>query len=454
LRIETRRRSIAAFAPVKTDDQPHALLISNDDPRLTEQSFYQLTGSDSEYRGWHRFNHLSEILAQKLWPTLLQPLQSRTQMQAQLTSPDEREAWDAFIEQPLGLAIEQHMQDDLVRGLTFTNAKIGILNHPHDRSLRQNRTYLMHAIGQGTGDWRVVVGGMGHVSRELTRVAQAAGAELLTASPVIRIEPGSARHAVTFIHADREHTVDAAMVLSNVAPTVLAKLLPESLLPTPEVEGAAFKINMLFQRLPRLKAHGYTAHQAFSGTFHMDERYTAMQGSYEMASHGFMPDTPPGEMYCQTMTDDSILSPELRAAGYHTVTLFGLDMPARLFRDNPEKSRQQALRRYIKGINQYLAEPLEDCLAVDADGQPCIEAKSAVDLEKDLGLPAGHIFHQDLSWPFTDDPAQVGRWGVETRLSNMFLCGSGALRGGCVSGIPGHHAAMHVLESLRKRQRA
>jgi phytoene dehydrogenase-like protein len=374
-------------------------------------------------------------------------------MQAQFSTAAEREAWESFIEQPLGIAIEQHMQDDVVRGLTFTNAKIGILNHPHDRSLRQNRTYLMHAIGQGTGDWHVVVGGMGHVSRELTRVAQAAGAELYTSAPVIRVEPGSHRHAVTFIRDDQEHTIEAAYVLSNVAPSVLAKLLPDALLPAPDVEGAAFKINMLLKRLPRLKAVGYTSQQAFSGTFHMDERYTAMQGSYEMASHGFMPDTPPGEMYCLTITDDSILSPELRTAGYHTVTLFGLDMPARLFRENPVKACQQALRRYVKGINQYLAEPLEDCLAVDADGQPCIEAKSAVDLEHDLGLPAGHIFHQDLSWPFTDDPALVGGWGVETALPNVLFCGSGAVRGGCVSGIPGHHAAMHVLEALGKRQR-
>ena len=39
-----------------------------------------------------------------------------------------------------------------------------------------------------------------------------------------------------------------------------------------------------------------------------------------------------------------------------------------------------------------------------------------------------------------------GRWGVETRDANVLLCGAGAVRGGGVSGIPGHNAAMAVLE--------
>jgi len=39
----------------------------------------------------------------------------------------------------------------------------------------------------------------------------------------------------------------------------------------------------------------------------------------------------------------------------------------------------------------------------------------------------------------------VGTWGVETQWDNVLLCGAGARRGGGVSGIPGHNAAMKVL---------
>jgi len=74
-----------------------------------------------------------------------------------------------------------------------------------------------------------------------------------------------------------------------------------------------------------------------------------------------------------------------------------------------------------------------------------LEASSPVDLEAALGLPAGHIFHRDLAWPWAEQEDQVGTWGVETRWANVLICGAGARRGGGVSGIPGHNAAQAVL---------
>jgi phytoene dehydrogenase-like protein len=71
--------------------------------------------------------------------------------------------------------------------------------------------------------------------------------------------------------------------------------------------------------------------------------------------------------------------------------------------------------------------------------------KTPVDLERDAGLPGGHIFHRDLAWPYAEDEA-AGRWGVETAHPRLLLCGAGARRGGGVSGIPGHNAARAVLE--------
>ena len=85
----------------------------------------------------------------------------------------------------------------------------------------------------------------------------------------------------------------------------------------------------------------------------------------------------------------------------------------------------------------------------------CLEARTPVELEDELGMPGGNIFHRDVQWPFAEDDADVGRWGVETPHANVLLCGAGARRGGGVSGIPGHNAAMALLEapSPRSRQR-
>jgi phytoene dehydrogenase-like protein len=74
-----------------------------------------------------------------------------------------------------------------------------------------------------------------------------------------------------------------------------------------------------------------------------------------------------------------------------------------------------------------------------------VEAKTPADLEREAGLPGGHIFHRDLSWPYAEAGDELGRWGVETEHERILLCGAGARRGGGVSGIPGHNAAMALL---------
>jgi phytoene dehydrogenase-like protein len=99
----------------------------------------------------------------------------------------------------------------------------------------------------------------------------------------------------------------------------------------------------------------------------------------------------------------------------------------------------------LRSLDSVLAEPLEECLLLTADGAPCLEAVTPPELETELRMPGGHIFHRDLAWPFAESEQEVGSWGVETEWANVWLCGAGARRGGGVSGIPGHNAARAVL---------
>ena len=132
------------------------------------------------------------------------------------------------------------------------------------------------------------------------------------------------------------------------------------------------------------------------------------------------------------------------------MTLFALDTPWRLFRTKNETMRQAVKHKCLAGLNRWLAEPIEDCLALARNGAPCLEAKSPVDIEEELGHFRGNIFHGALAFPFAETPEAAGSWGVETEFPNVFLCGASARRGGGVSGIPGHNAAMKVLETLRR----
>ena len=449
LDVELRSRPVASFTPVTRNGHHDGLLVERRPGPHTRDSFHRVTGSEKEWAAWRDFYGRIERAARALAPTLLEPLVGRGVAMKAVREACGAHFWDDFMERPLGEIIEQTFGDDYVRGVVLTDALIGTQSHAHDPSLRQNRCFLYHVIGSGTGEWRVPIGGMGAVTDSLARAAEKAGAVLVTGATVQRIEADGRRASVVYRTADGERRIDARFVLANTAPPVLDALLGRA--PRPKPEGNQLKINMVLARLPKLRC-GAPPETAFAGTFHIDESYSTLRAAYEASEAGRLPEPLPTEVYCHTLTDRSILGREALAQGLHTLTLFGLHTPARLYKD--AAARETAVRSALDGLNRYLAEPIEDCLARDAHGEPCIEARTPLDIEDELAMPGGHIFHGDLDWPWAADSDEAGRWGVETDLSNVLICGSGARRGGAVSGIPGRAAAFALLLRRRRRRTA
>ena len=409
LRLDLRPRAVASYTPLEHG----GLLVEEGRPRP-----------------WAEFDAMLARVADKLFPTFTEPLLSRSELRRLI---DDERAWRTLFEEPLSEVPERAFGSDLARGVVLTDAAIGTFASAEDPMLRQNRCFLYHL-----GRWDVPVGGMGAVTAELESAARAAGVEIQTSTEVVSITPDG---EVGCANGQRWGARD---VLAGVAPASLALLLGE---PAEPPEGSQLKINMLLTRLPRLRDPGVTPEQAFTGTFHVNESYEQLQRAYQQAAGGEIPTAPPCEMYCHSLTDPSILSSDLRAAGAHTLTLFGLHMPARLFVEAPEERKREALAATLRSVDSVLAEPLGDCLWRDADGSPCLEALTPPELELELGMPGGHIFHRDLAWPYAEREDELGSWGVETAHPHIWLCGAGARRGGGVSGIPGHNAARAVLSS-------
>ena len=445
LDLRLASRSVASYTPTIRDGKPGGLLVQRPADARTAASFRDLTGGDSEYAAWDRFYGDVGRLADAIAPTLLSPLPTERTIRDQV---DPR-IWDDFVTRPIGETIEARFSDDTVRGVAATDALIGTFASMHDTSLVQNRCFLYHLIGNGTGEWRVPVGGMGAVTDALARAATAAGAELVTSAGVSAINATDDGADVSWDDSSGSHQVEARFVLSNVAPWVLKILLGDAEDPGTKPQGAQVKINMLLDRLPRLRS-GVEPETAFAGTLHLGEDYTQLNAAYDDAAAGRVPTEMPGEIYCHSLADPSILGDA--PAGTHTLTYFGVHTPASLFDEDPEGAKQLAVSRALAELNRHLVEPIESCFATDADGKPCIEAKIPQDVERDLAMPGGHIFHGDLEWPWApnrarlDTPAQ--QWGVQTDLASVLVCGSGSRRGGAVSGLGGHSAAHAVLASL------
>lgn len=436
VRVRLLRRRYSSYTPDPATGGRTGLLIG-------PTSTFEAIGAGADRTGFDEFYRRCREVTTRLWPTLLEPLRTRSDAR-RLVGDDA--AWRAMIDEPIGTAITAAVSNDVVRGVMATDALIGTFARLDDPALTQNVCFLYHLLGGGTGDWDVPIGGMGAVTGALAAAASGFGAEITTSAEVLAIDPDG---EVTYRHDDAEHRVHAEVVLANVTPAVLARLLGET---EPETApGAQVKVNLMLKRLPRLRDSTVEPEQAFGGTFHINETYGQLAAAYARAGDGAIPDPLPCEIYCHSLTDPSILSDDLRAAGAQTLTVFGLHTPHRLAADaaNENEVRDALTSAVLDSLNSVLAEPIQDVLMADAAGRLCVEAKTTVDLERALGMTAGNIFHGALSWPFAEDDEPLDtparRWGVATAHERILLCGSGSRRGGAVSGIGGHNAAMAAL---------
>ena len=433
LNFETLSRDVSSFTPYTKNGKDCGLHISRIWDQETAESFKELTGSDEEGVAWQEFYSDVEKVAKKMAPTFLEPLKTRTEMKALIGN---EQVWQYLIEKPMAEVIKSKFKNDLVRGVVLTDALIGTFVSAE--SIQSNICFLYHLMGNGTGEWKVPRGGMGALVKELERIALSLGVQIKTSAEVTEIF--SEADGIT-VRTDSGESYSAEYLLSNAAPAHLDRIRGKK--STQSLSGAQLKINMLLKDLPRLKS-GADPKRAFAGTFHINESYQQLEQAYVSANTGSIAEAGPSEMYCHTLTDPSILSEELASKGFHTLTLFGLHTPAELFINDNDAAKKIAAKRCLDALNTYLIDPIESVLAENSDGSLCIEVKSPLDLEKDVRLPGGNIFHRDLTFPFKED-GEEQIWGVETDDPRIFICGAGAQRGGGVSGIPGHNAAMAVL---------
>ena len=422
LAFECISREVSSYTPYADK----GLYVSRQWDEKTAASFNELDPTGHEAQAWQEFYGEVAEFAHKIAPTLLQPLKTRSELKAEINLP---QAWEYLVENPIGIEIDKRFNNDVVKGVVLTDALIGTFASAYD--LQANICFLYHLMGNGTGEWKVPVGGMGALVKELVRVATSAGVEILSNSKVTSV---TSDESGVIAKTQSGDVYQSDYLLSNAAPAVLAKLQGKA--QPPSLDGSQMKINILLKRLPQLKS-GIDPRLAFAGTFHANESFSQLEETFVDATEGVMPAKMPVEMYCHTLSDPSILGPELQAAGYQTLTLFGLHTPASLFDADNDAARDLALASALSSVNEYLAEPIEDVIAA-------IEVKTPLDIEQAIALPRGNIFHKDLSMPFREDGSKPS-WGVETDDPRIFICGAGAIRGGGVSGIPGHNAAMAVL---------
>jgi len=430
IKFTTKSREISSYTPDFRDGKNCGLLVERNPGEISQRSFRDLTGSDKEFEAWKKFYSEVESIAKVLAPTLLQPLPSVKNLKPKLGNDH---LWNEICEQPIGQVVREQFSDDLVRGVVLTDALIGTFTSVDD--LQANICFLYHLIGNGTGEWKVPIGGMGALADELERVAISAGVQIIRNTKVHKVLPDANGVELESVNGANYAGRDLIWAAS---PTALASGLGSK---KPKLrDGSQIKINMLLKKLPELKS-GVDPKLAFAGTFHINERLSDLEKAFDIAKQNLLPDVIPAEVYCHSITDPSIVG----NSGLHTLTLFALHTPAAIFENRRVENSELVTQRILSGFNQYLVEPIETVLAENSDGSKCLEVKTPLDLEEEVFLPRGNIFHADLTMPFATDEGMVGEWGAGSGIPHIYLGGAGAQRGGGVSGIPAHNAAMDLL---------
>jgi phytoene dehydrogenase-like protein len=337
--------------------------------------------------------------------------------------------------------VERFVRTPVLGATLVTDGLIGTYAGPRDAGTGYVLAHHYAGRALGTqGVWGYVRGGMGAVSNAIAGAAAAAGAELRTASEVARIVVRDGR-AAGVVLADGTQ-IDAEAVLSNAHPALTfgAMLEPGDMPPavarrlrTWRSEGVSLKLNLALGELPNFTARPGTAAQAHHrATIHVAPSIDYLQTAHDDARRGGVSREPMLECFMQTPTDPSLAPP-----GKHLLSIFAQYYPyARADGGWDDAKREAAADSIVATLARY---------APNVPG--AIEARQILappDLEARFGLCGGHIFHGELL------PGQVlgERFPTATGIEHLYLCGSGASPGGCVSGIPGRRAARAALHAL------
>ncbi len=151
LDIRLVRRRYSSYTPDPTDPS-RGLLIDREAGDAASVTAFARVGAEADADAWEAFYAETAALAERLFPTLTEPLPTRTE--ARELVGDDR-AWADFVERPLGSVIDERFTSDLVRGVVATDGLIGTFTDLDDPALDANRCFLYHVIGGGTGDWDV-----------------------------------------------------------------------------------------------------------------------------------------------------------------------------------------------------------------------------------------------------------------------------------------------------------
>ncbi|KAF5752978.1 pyridine nucleotide-disulfide oxidoreductase domain-containing protein 2 [Tripterygium wilfordii] len=354
---------------------------------------------------------------------------------------------------PASKVLNKWFETDILKAMLATDAVIGTTGSVHTPG--SGYVLLHHVMGETQGDrgvWSYVEGGMGSVSLSISNAAKEAGAHIVTSSEVseLMVAESGAVNGVLLADGTRVHS---SVVLSNATPyKTFMELVPSNVLPDDfirelkytDYSSATTKINLAVDKLPQFQCcnnsnpHAGPHHR---GTIHIgSESMEDIHLACQEAANGIPSRRPVIEMTIPSVLDKTISPP-----GKHVINLFVQYTPYKPSDGSWDEPayREKFAQRCFSLIEEYAPGFTSSIIGYDMLTPP--------DLEREIGLTGGNIFHGAMGLDSLFLLRPVKEWSkYRTPLHGLYLCGSGTHPGGGVMGAPGRNAAQIVLQDLKR----
>lgn len=304
--------------------------------------------------------------------------------------------------------------------------------------------FLVHNMcrlsGAG-GTWMIPKGGMGAVTRELHRIATAAGASVSVGTGVDRIVVSGRR--VTGVALSSGSEVRSDIVVCAADPFRLRSLVGTEKFPDAFNEmlddfkrpGTTMKVNLALDRLPSFTCLPEDRGQ-FNGTIHIMPQGPDVVGqirrAFEDTQAGRLAAFPTIEWYTQTTIDPSLRD----TAGRHSGALFVQWAPYELASGSWDDAESGYVRHLLSILDRF-APGMSECVVDTFTLTP-------PKIERHFGITAGHIHHVDNSFGFDR------RMPYRTPIDGLYACSAGCHPAGSVIGAAGYVGATAVLRDLTR----
>ncbi len=301
---------------------------------------------------------------------------------------------------------------------------------------------LHHYMGEIDGAmraWGFAKGGTGAVSEAIASSAREHGAEIRTEAPVSQVLVRDGRAVGVVLENGDEFSAGAVVSAVDPKRTFLdlvgEKHLPEDFVRAIRrfrIRGSSGKVNLSLSTLPDFTAQpgvGPLHHGAIS----ISPSIEYLERAYDEAKYGDFSSRPYMDIIIPSMID-----PDMAPPGKHVMSIFVQYAPSDL-RGGWDEAKREAF-----------GDAVVDTLAHYAPNLPGAILHRQVltpwDIERDMGLTNGNIFHGELSLQQLFCMRPAPRWAdFTTPLENYYQAGSGTHPGGGVTGASGRLAALTVL---------